>query len=59
VIWKKPSRSGSGNGGGDNCIEVGMSDHDRLIRIRDSKDPAGPVLAVTPEHWRAFIDGLR
>jgi len=24
------------------------------LAIRDSKDPAGPVLAFTPAHWRTF-----
>jgi hypothetical protein len=25
------------------------------VRVRDSKDPAGPVLAVTRDEWRAFL----
>jgi uncharacterized protein DUF397 len=24
--------------------------------VRDSKNPAGPVLAFTPDEWAAFLD---
>ncbi|MGH4018624.1 MAG: DUF397 domain-containing protein [Pseudonocardiaceae bacterium] len=53
--WRKSSRS---NGGGNgNCVEVaGMPDR---VAMRDSKDPAGPMLAVTRSEWRAFLDGIR
>ncbi|MHB1431236.1 MAG: DUF397 domain-containing protein [Streptosporangiaceae bacterium] len=27
------------------------------VGVRDSKDPASPVLRFTPEEWRAFIAG--
>jgi hypothetical protein len=37
IRWTKSSRSGGGN---ENCVEVA---HDR---IRDSKNPDGPMLAV-------------
>lgn len=43
--WRKSSRS-SGNGG--NCVELAA---DRG-RIRDSKNPAGPVLRVA---WGALV----
>lgn len=26
-----------------------------LVAVRDSKDPTGPVLAFTPDAWRAFV----
>jgi hypothetical protein len=26
-----------------------------MIAIRDSKDPAGPVLMSSPTDWRAFV----
>jgi hypothetical protein len=29
-----------------------------VIQVRDSNDPAGPVLAFTPAAWRAFLDGM-
>jgi hypothetical protein len=25
-----------------------------VVAVRDSKDPAGPVLAFTPAEWKAF-----
>jgi hypothetical protein len=25
-----------------------------VVALRDSKDPHGPVLVVTPEDWQAF-----
>jgi len=27
--------------------------------VRDSKDPAGPVLTFTAAEWTAFTDGVR
>jgi hypothetical protein len=29
------------------------------VAMRDSKDPAGPVLAFTHAEWRAFLGGIR
>lgn len=52
--WTKSSFS-MANG---NCVEVtGLSGE--LIRIRDSKDPRGPMLQFTPPEWDAFLDGVR
>jgi len=31
----------------------------RLILMRDSKNPDGPVLALTEAEWRAFIAGVK
>ncbi len=31
----------------------------RLILMRDSKNPDGPVLAFTEAEWRAFIAGVK
>lgn len=50
LIWKKSSYSGS-NGG--DCVEVAET-RDQVL-IRDSKDPDGPVLAVSPEDFGRFI----
>ncbi|MFE7525314.1 DUF397 domain-containing protein [Kitasatospora sp. NPDC057542] len=47
--WVKSSHSG----GGGNCVEVAPVDH--LVYIRDSKDPYGPVLAVTPQAYVGFL----
>jgi hypothetical protein len=27
--------------------------------VRDSKDPAGPMLTFTPDEWTAFIAGAK
>jgi hypothetical protein len=55
TTWRKSSRS---NGGGDgNCVEVAELTH--LVAMRDSKDPAGPVLAFTRVEWQAFLGVVR
>lgn len=55
AIWRKSHRS---NGSGGNCVEVAkLADGGRAVR--DSKDPAGPVLTCTPTQWAAFIVDVR
>ncbi|MEU5550077.1 MULTISPECIES: DUF397 domain-containing protein [unclassified Micromonospora] len=49
--WRKSTRSGS-NGG--NCVEV-ADNLPGLVAVRDSKDPAGPVLAFSPTEWTSFV----
>ncbi|MEG3636420.1 DUF397 domain-containing protein [Micromonospora palythoicola] len=51
AAWRKSSRSNQ-NGGA--CVEV-ADNLPGLVAVRDSKDPAGPVLAFTPAAWRAFV----
>lgn len=54
IEWAKSSFSYA-NG---NCVEVaGLST--QMIRIRDSKNPEGPVLLFTPAEWDAFLGGVR
>ena len=48
--WVKSSYSGSG--GGD-CVEVAVAPE--RVHVRDSKDPSGPVLTVSPEAWTSFV----
>jgi len=55
AAWRKSSYSGS-NGGG--CVEV-ADDLPGVVAVRDSKDPGGPVLAFTPEDWRAFTAAIK
>lgn len=47
--------SASGSQGGD-CVEVTFTDSEVLVR--DSKDPAGPVLHFTDAEWNAFLTGV-
>ncbi len=48
--WRKSSYSGNG---GDTCVEIARN-LPAVVAVRDSKDPAGPVLAFTPDEWKAF-----
>lgn len=53
AAWRKSSRSGSQN----NCVEVtNLAD---AVAVRDSKDPHGAVLAVSPDEWLSFLRSLR
>ncbi|MFD0856525.1 DUF397 domain-containing protein [Actinomadura adrarensis] len=52
--WRKSSHSG-GNGG--ECIEIAALS-DRFL-IRDSKNPDGPVLHLTPAAARALVGRVR
>jgi Domain of unknown function (DUF397) len=47
--WKKPSLSGSTG----NCVEVARN-RPGIVAVRDSRDPHGPKLIVTPAEWKAF-----
>jgi len=53
-MWVKSSHSYA-NG---NCVEV-ASLPDGSVGVRDSKDPGGPVLTLTPAQWAAFTAGIR
>ncbi|MEW2445507.1 DUF397 domain-containing protein [Micromonospora marina] len=53
--WRKSTRSG-GNGG--NCVEV-AGNLSGVVGVRDSKDPAGPVLTFTPAAWTRFVTSIR
>ncbi|MFF1297537.1 MULTISPECIES: DUF397 domain-containing protein [unclassified Streptomyces] len=48
--WFKSSYSGSEGG---NCVEVATQP--AAVHVRDSKNPAGPQLTVTPDAWAAFV----
>ncbi|MDG4762984.1 DUF397 domain-containing protein [Solwaraspora sp. WMMD406] len=54
ATWRKSSRSGPNC---DNCVEVAFVDE--AIAVRDSKNPAGPVLIFTADEWDAFVGGAR
>lgn len=54
AAWRKSTYSG-GNGG--DCVEAALRTD--LVAVRDSKDPDGPTLLVTPVGWRAFTAQLK
>jgi hypothetical protein len=51
ALWRKCTRSGDNNGA---CVEV-ADNLPGLVAVRDSKDPAGPVLTFTPTAWSGFV----
>ncbi|WP_089154554.1 DUF397 domain-containing protein [Micromonospora sp. NBS 11-29] len=51
ATWRKSTRSGSNA----DCVEVATAA--RVVGVRDSKDPAGPVLAFDRLAWAAFVAG--
>ncbi|MER5323455.1 DUF397 domain-containing protein [Streptosporangium roseum] len=55
AVWRKSSRSGD-NGG--QCVEV-ADNLPGVVAVRDSKDPDGPALLVTPAEWRSFVGGVK
>lgn len=52
--WHTSRWSGGPDG---TCVEVRLGADD--VQVRDSKDPAGPVLIYTHAEWRAFLAGVR
>jgi hypothetical protein len=53
--WRKSSHSGNGGG---SCVDVARN-ITHVVAVRDSKDPHGPVLILTPGMWRDFIADLK
>ena len=52
VVWRKSSHSAGDNGA---CVELAGT----LDRLRDSKNPTGPTLAVDPAAFTSFLTSLR
>jgi hypothetical protein len=52
--WRKSSYSG----GTGNCVEV-AGNLPGIVAVRDSQDPGGPALIVTPAAWRALTRKVR
>jgi hypothetical protein len=50
-------RASSYSGGQGNCVEV-AGNIPGLVPVRDSKRPAGPVLAFSRTAWAAFVGRL-
>jgi hypothetical protein len=60
ATWRKSSFSNGNDGPG---IEIAVlpgskEGSDRVIAMRDGRDPDGPALIFTPEEWRAFTAGV-
>ncbi|MFI9203833.1 DUF397 domain-containing protein [Streptomyces sp. NPDC053048] len=55
ATWRKSSHSGPDNG---DCLEVDDASSS-VVRVRDSKSPHGPALALRPSTWATFVDTLR
>ncbi len=59
--WRTSRRSG----GHSHCVQIAVATGepgpgaDRLLLMRDSKDTAGPVLAVTSAEWRLFTRRIK
>ena len=53
--WRKASYSGNGGG---SCVEVARN-LPRVVAVRDSKDPNGPVLTIGSADWRHFIADVK
>ncbi|WP_367321352.1 DUF397 domain-containing protein [Streptomyces sp. HUAS ZL42] len=51
LAWFKSSYSSSSEG--DSCVEVATTP--TTIHVRDSKNIAGPRLALAPEAWADFV----
>lgn len=54
IKWRKARRSGDQ---GDACVEVAR--FPETVAVRDSKDPSGPKLQLTPETFRTILNDLK
>jgi len=54
AAWHKSSHSSQDG----NCVEV-ATNLDRIVAVRDSKDPHGPALIFAPAEWEAFTTGVK
>jgi hypothetical protein len=52
--WRKSSYSGANN----NCVEVARN-LPHAVAVRDSKDPRGPVLAMSRQQWESFTASVK
>ncbi|MCC9707271.1 DUF397 domain-containing protein [Streptomyces sp. MNU76] len=52
-----PFRKSSYSGGQGDCVEVAVTVTGGRA-VRDSKNPHGPLLHISPTGWHAFIGGV-
>jgi hypothetical protein len=59
IVWRKSSHSGTQSE--SECVEVaGLRGHTaRMIGVRDSKNPAGPILTLSPADFRVMVTWLK
>ncbi|MFF3719345.1 DUF397 domain-containing protein [Streptomyces prasinus] len=58
VWWLRSSYSTGAN----NCVETARPASGPgagLLAVRDSKDPAGPALLISPGSWAEFVAAVR
>lgn len=53
LTWRKSSRSGGKLG----CVEVAQTQE--IVAVRDSKDPNGPALVVSPAAFARFLTSVK
>lgn len=59
MIEYKPFRKATRSDGGQDCVEVADAVDSSAVRVRDSKDQAGPVLAFDGAAWSAFTQATK
>lgn len=52
LTWRKSSRSGTRL----NCVEIARTSE--AVAVRDSKDPNGPTLVVSPATFAHFLKAV-
>ena len=61
AVWQRASSTGEPD---EACVEIAIlpgskEGSEQVIAMRDSREPAGPVLIFTPDEWRAFTAGVQ
>ncbi|WP_328428090.1 DUF397 domain-containing protein [Streptomyces sp. NBC_00443] len=51
IQWRKSSYSGDEGG---QCVEIAATPH-TTVAVRDSKNPAGPIVTLDPAAFNAFL----
>jgi Domain of unknown function (DUF397) len=55
LVWRKSSRSGNGSNG--DCVEVAFVD--KVVAVRDSKNPDAGMLTLPESAWTTFLTAGR
>lgn len=54
AAWRKSSHSETQT---SECVEVARAD--RLVAVRDSKNPEGAVLTFSPDEWHELLADIK